>query len=610
MRIAGRYQLEELLGRGGMGEVWRAFDPQLRRAVAIKLLPARPGGDRQRVQRFYREAQVTANLQHPGITGAFDFGEYERHLFLVMELLQGRDLSKVLADHPSGLSVHRTLDLVAQVADALSRAHQEGIVHRDIKPANLMLLPGDKVKLCDFGIAGFTQIDSNLTYEGSVLGTPAYMAPEQCRGLRVDERADLYSLGCVLFALLGGRPPFPPEEDFRAVMAHHLHSPPPRMSSLRSDLPHGLDQLIEWLLAKDPADRPSRAGDVADKLRALRDGAPIKVASSVTSGLTLTLHYNQYLPPGESEVHAMVSVAGEVPPSLATGAPRAAIFVIGLSGESDNAHLAIVRDAVAEAIERLEDQVSFAVVAGSEYAHMVYPDTLRLVKATAATKAQARTALAGLTTCQNAAFGRWLRLLDRLFTAHPDAVRHAILLTDQRADSESLKDLNAVLSACAGRFSCDALGIGTDWEPIQLRSITSALNGTLEIVTSGPELMRELTSRVERMRLALPRDLALRISTPGGRLRFLKELVPDIKDLSDRRYPVGPDVGEYPIGVWGNETREYHLSVTTPPGRPTGHAVAAELSVVLLPPAGDGQILAEQQVPVTWVDDPQMRITS
>lgn len=225
MHIGGRYRLEALLGRGGMGEVWRAHDPRLDRKVAIKFLPP-DLADGHVVDRFHREARVTARLQHPGITQVFDSGAQDGRLHLVMELLDGRDLGSVLQDGKSGLPVRRAVDLAAQVAEALSYAHRADIVHRDIKPANLMLVDGGRVKVCDFGIAGFVHADSGLTREGSLMGTPDYMAPEQCRGLRVDGRADLYALGCVLFALLTGRPPFTTHGDFRVVMMDHIHTPP------------------------------------------------------------------------------------------------------------------------------------------------------------------------------------------------------------------------------------------------------------------------------------------------------------------------------------------------------------------------------------------------
>lgn len=252
IHIVGRYRLEKLLGRGGMGEVWRAHDARLDRHVAIKFLSTHTAVDGELLDRFRREARVTARLQHPGITQVFDSGAQDGQLHLVMELLEGRDLRAVLRARESPLPVDQAVDLAAQVADALSYAHQADIVHRDIKPANLMLVAGGRVKVCDFGLAGFVRADSDLTREGDLMGTPAYMAPEQCLGQRVDGRADLYALGCVLFALLTGSPPFSAYGDYRAVMLAHLHTPPPPLASRRPGLPDALQQLVSALLGKDP----------------------------------------------------------------------------------------------------------------------------------------------------------------------------------------------------------------------------------------------------------------------------------------------------------------------------------------------------------------------
>ncbi|MFD7787878.1 serine/threonine-protein kinase [Streptomyces nojiriensis] len=631
--IGGRYRLEALLGRGGMGEVWRAHDSRLERKVAIKFLPPHLA-DGQVVDRFHREARVTARLQHAGIAQVFDSGAQDGQLHLVMELLDGRNLGAVLQEQPSGLPVHQAVDLAAQVADALSYAHRADIVHRDIKPANLMLVAGGRVKVCDFGIAGFVRADSGLTREGSLMGTPDYMAPEQCRGRRVDGRADLYALGCVLFALLTGRPPFTTHGDFRVVMIDHIHTPPPRLASLRPGVPDELDRIVSVLLSKDPDDRHTYAGAVADRLRDLvsrRAGATTSVRRQVStspctpgpdpryayagrpvpvppaSGFALEAHCGGLLRPGATEVDAIVTAtgAGAAPDDTAAAAPRALVFLLGLSEGLPEADSGAVRDAVAAAVDGLDAGASFAVVAGSEHARMLYPDTMRLVRANAETKAEARAALAGLEPIGAVAFGRWLRLADRLLAAHGDAVRTAILLTDLTVTAESPEELPTVLASCAGRFACHARGIGTDWEVAPIRSITTALSGTVDIVMdpSGPtpRLARELASLVARTRRAFARDLALRVVMPGGgQVRFVKQLTPSVDDLTGRGYQAGPGTGEYPVELPDGESRDYHLRLELPPGSRADEVVAAEVSIVALPPSGDGRTLARLPVPVRW----------
>ncbi|MFJ2932785.1 tetratricopeptide repeat protein [Streptomyces sp. NPDC087219] len=272
--IQGRYRLHEVIGRGGMGEVWRATDEALGRGVAVKCLkPIGPQQDPQVLtvvrERFRREARVAAALQHRGITVVHDFGEYDGVLFLVMELLEGRNLSQLLAanaQHP--LPVHDVVEIADQVADALAYTHRHGIVHRDLKPANIMRLRDGTVKICDFGIArlgadvGFT---SKLTGTGIAMGTPHYMSPEQIGGGEVDHRSDLYSLGCVLYELATGVPPFDLGDSWAILIGHRDTVPsPPRAH--RAELPDYFDRIVVDLLAKTPAERPADAGDLRRRI--------------------------------------------------------------------------------------------------------------------------------------------------------------------------------------------------------------------------------------------------------------------------------------------------------------------------------------------------------
>ncbi len=205
-RLLPQYRIESLLGRGGMGAVYKGWQTALERPVAIKLLPAEMAADESFIARFQREARVLARLQHPGIVAVHDFGQTgEGHLYFVMEFVDGTDLHRII--HGPGLSEEQTLEIVSQLCEALQYAHSQGVVHRDIKPANVLVTGDGRAKLADFGLARPVQEGSAVLTQGNVvMGTPDYMAPEQLYGMP-DHRADLFSLGVMLYEMLTGRPP-------------------------------------------------------------------------------------------------------------------------------------------------------------------------------------------------------------------------------------------------------------------------------------------------------------------------------------------------------------------------------------------------------------------
>lgn len=267
-RLADRYRLDRRLGAGGMGEVWRGHDLALDRAVAVKVL-LEAATNEELIARFRREATIGARLQHPGITVVHDVGQHEGRLFIVMELLSGEDLGAVLARERGGLPAAVAVDLAAQTAEALAAAHERAVVHRDLKPGNLFLLPGGRLKICDFGIAHSADATAGWTVTGRMFGTPPYMAPEQWRGEHVDARCDLYALGCVLYALLSGEPPFGSAEPMYVLMRRHVEDAPLSLREAGVAVARELDRLVLALLAKAPADRPESAEAVAKALRDL-----------------------------------------------------------------------------------------------------------------------------------------------------------------------------------------------------------------------------------------------------------------------------------------------------------------------------------------------------
>jgi eukaryotic-like serine/threonine-protein kinase len=343
--IAGRFQVVKKLGAGAFGTVYKAKDKVLGRMLAIKTirlegLAASQTGLAEMLERFQREARVAAQLKHPNIVTIYDIGEAEGMSYISMEFIDGIGIDQVISE--SGrLPVERAAALGAQVADALDYAHKYGVVHRDIKPANIMIEPGDRVKVTDFGIAKPGDSAEHLTMTGSLLGTPSYMSPEQARGQKLDGRSDLFSLGCVVYEMLAGRKAFR-GDSITALLFKIITEEPPALRDLDPTVPEGMIRLLEKALAKSPEARYQSGREMADDLLALTqqgsmptlrstdvstlppDQTPT-IASAVTAvrGAT-TLASAATQPPAASSVTqppALVPATVLTPPAAATMPP-------------------------------------------------------------------------------------------------------------------------------------------------------------------------------------------------------------------------------------------------------------------------------------------------
>jgi eukaryotic-like serine/threonine-protein kinase len=272
--LDGRYELDEQVGAGGYGEVWRAVDSVLSRPVAVKLLYPGAAGQPGALARFQAEARHAGALSHQNIARVYDYGEpADGSPYLVMELVDGPCLSDVLASGP--LDTARTMDIVAQTAAGLQAAHAAGLVHRDVKPANLLLDPDGMVKITDFGIAN-TVGSAPVTITGQVIGTPGYLAPERVAGEQATPASDLYALGIVAYECLAGTPPFA-GTPLEIAIAHGIRPLPP----LPPPVPSDVVAMVMLLTAKDPAWRPATAADVARSAGKLRDGLRAGLSNSL-----------------------------------------------------------------------------------------------------------------------------------------------------------------------------------------------------------------------------------------------------------------------------------------------------------------------------------------
>ncbi|MEV5750873.1 Stk1 family PASTA domain-containing Ser/Thr kinase [Actinoallomurus sp. NPDC052308] len=287
--LGGRYELDGVIGRGGMAEVYRARDLRLDRVVAIKTLRADLARDPTFQARFRREGQSAASLNHPSVIAVYDTGEDmidgNQVPYIVMEYVEGRTLRDVLRDEHR-LRPERAMEMADGILRALDYSHRGGIVHRDIKPANVMLTSSGEVKVMDFGIArAMADSAATMTATAQVIGTAQYLSPEQARGERVDARSDLYSTGCVLFELITGRPPFQGDSPV-AIAYQHVREEPPTPSHIDPSIPHWADAIILKALTKDPNYRYQSAAEMRGDIQRALQGMPVSAPTMTMNGGT------------------------------------------------------------------------------------------------------------------------------------------------------------------------------------------------------------------------------------------------------------------------------------------------------------------------------------
>jgi hypothetical protein len=312
-------------------------------------------------------------------------------------------------------------------------------------------------------------------------------------------------------------------------------------------------------------------------------------------------YQNEYLPVGGTEVNAVVRVTASGSGTARAGSTAAEVILLDVSGSMNQprSKMRSARVATAAAIDCIRDGVHFGVVAGTDTAQEVYPGNGALIAASDATRAAAKRAVTNLNAGGGTAIGQWLTCANTLFDAYPGAIHHAILLTDGQDQDESPAELDAVLAKCQGAFQCDCRGVGADWEVAELREIASALLGDVDLVREPEQIAADFTDMMQRSMGRAVNDVALRLWTPqGATVSFVKQVVPHIEDLTDRRTDVSDRIGDYPTGAWGDETREFHVCVVVPARAAGEEMLAARVHLVV-----DGEPISEAKVRAVWTED-------
>ncbi len=298
--VLNRYELQSQIARGGTARVYLAKDLKLDRKVAVKMLFPELSVDSSFVERFRREAQAAANLNHPNIVSVYDWGEFENTYFIVMEYVDGRSLSSKLRSE-GHIPVSDAAFIGSAVASALAYAHSHGVIHRDIKPGNVLITSDNRVKVTDFGIARATGVDENLTQTGLVMGTATYFSPEQAQGHGSDGRSDIYSLGVVLYEMVSGRPPFTGDTPV-AIALKHVKDDMPPLKSLVPDVPESYEAIVNKAMSKNADLRYVSAGELGDDLDRFRLGKPVAAYDATTAVSQVN---------GDGGLTSVVSAVGE-----------------------------------------------------------------------------------------------------------------------------------------------------------------------------------------------------------------------------------------------------------------------------------------------------------